>query len=385
MTEVPARLGEGKPAWRDNLVTAWSPNGETDPVLRNVLASLAEFTTQCQFDEGVALRLKGQHYSDAFLIIEGEVGVSGHDPANPSHIIRRGPGDTIGEIGFLHGTSANADVLALAPVTAFRIDDAAMRRLQHGSAEVGVWLLQRLAQHASARRSVNLTPAGLSGAGDAPIEVQLCRDASQKREAQRLRYRVYCGEHGRTSTHADHEAGLLKDRLDDFAHIFLAKSGDEVIGTLRLNFAREGELGVLETLYGMHDSAHHPHDTGICTKFVVHPDWRGSPVALKLIGAAARFGVRQGGRECYIDAIPALMHYYRAMGFVVTNDCFLHEENGPSVPMRLDLRRHGRRLSREFSRLQFVRLYLASRVYKTLKRFSRPDNTSPVEAELSRV
>ena len=385
MKEVPAGSREGNPAWQDSLTLALSPDGETDPVLRNVLASLAEFTEQHHFRQGETLRLKGQHYRDAFLIIEGKVGVYRHDPSAPDHMIRRLPGDTIGEIGFLHGTAANADVIALEAVSAFCIDDAAMKRLRHGSPDVAVWLLQRLAHTACTRRSVNLTPGVLRSAEEAPIEVQLCRDDAQRRLAQSLRYQVYCGELGRTSAHADHEAGVLRDRLDDFAYVFIARSGDAIIGTLRLNFASEGDLGVLEALYGMRASAHHPDHTGICTKFVVHPDWRGSAVALKLIAAATRFGVRHGGRECYIDAIPALLHYYQAMGFVVTNDCFLHEENGPSIPMRLDLRRHGRRLSREFNRMQMVRLYLASRVYKAFKRFSRPVKTSLAEAELGRA
>ena len=342
------------------------PDASAEAQWQQMLGTLCQFVEQVRFSTGSTLRLKGQHYHDAYLLLEGTVGVYHHDPGDPMGVLRRFTGDTIGEIGFLHGTPANADVIALSPLTAFLITDEAIERLQHAAPAAAVWLLQRLAARAEARRSVSITETGLKRGCVGRVEVGLCRNSDHMRRVQQLRYDVYCRELGRSSAYANHKEGLLTDRLDEFAHVFMARRGDEVIGSLRVNFANEGDLGVLESLYGMRRSADHPRSTGICTRFVVHSDWRGSDVALKLIAAATRFGMRQGKRTCYIDAAPELLHYYRAMGFRVTNSCFLHYDNGPAIPMRLDLRRHGRRLGGRFTRLQYVRLYALARALKVI-------------------
>ena len=344
---------------------------ERDAVWQNVLGTLCQFVEQTRLSTGSTLRIKGQHYNDAYLLLEGTVGIYGHDPRDPLGVLRRFPGDTIGEIGFLHGTPANADVVALSPVVAFCINDEAIQRLQHAAPGVAVWLLQRLAARAEARRSVSVTEAGLRGADSERVDIGLCRHAEHLRRVQQLRYDVYCRELGRGSAYANHEEETLADRLDEFAHVFMARRGDEVIGSLRVNFANEGDLGVLESLYGMRHSPAHPKATAICTRFVVHPDWRGSDVALKLIAAATRFGLREGKQVCYIDATPELLHYYRALGFRTANAQFLHYDNGPSVPMRVDLRRHGRRLGGQFTRLQYWRLYSLARVYKGLGKLTK--------------
>ena len=40
---------------------------------------------------------------------------------------------------------------------------------------------------------------------------------------------------------------------------------------------------------------------------------------------------------------PALLPYYKALGFKIAGQKFFHPENGPSHPMRLDLVKHGGR------------------------------------------
>ena len=64
--------------------------------------------------------------------------------------------------------------------------------------------------------------------------------------------------------------------------------------------------------------------------------------------AVAKFGLRNSIREGYIDCIPALLPYYKALGFVQTGPQFLHRENGPSRPMKLDLDRHGKKLATKY-------------------------------------
>lgn len=190
-------------------------------------------------------------------------------------------------------------------------------------------------------------PARHVADGAAGIAVCLCRDAAMLWRAQRLRYDVYCRELGRWSPHADAAKQIIADELDATGRTFIALDGDEVVGTLRVNLSVDGLLGGLESLYGMPHSEHHPHATAICTKFIVTRAHRGGPTAPGLIAAAVRLGRRHGIRESYIDCIPPLLPYYRALGFRETGASFLHCENGPSLAMVLDVARDGDRLCRE--------------------------------------
>jgi GNAT superfamily N-acetyltransferase len=180
------------------------------------------------------------------------------------------------------------------------------------------------------------------------------------REAQKLRYRVYCTELGRDSPAADHTQQTIADELDAFGHCFVAVRDSDVIGTIRVNFSREGPLGILEGLYGMAGSDRHPATTAISTKFVIDRAYRGGLTAMRLIAQLAQYGDHQGIEECYGDAIPSLIDYYQAMGFEITGEAFFHRENGPSVPIRLDLTRHIEAMSSEAGVRRMLRAYVKS-------------------------
>src|SRR5690606_25356958 len=132
-----------------------------------------------------------------------------------------------------------------------------------------------------------------------------------------------------------------------FGHTFVAVQDGETIGTIRGNISFEGPLGILQDLYGMNRSPHHPNGTSVVTKFVVRKSKRGSQVSYKLISALTRFGLRNNMKECYIDSVPSLLHYYKALGFEMVAPKFFHVENGPSFPMKLDLTTYGERLCRD--------------------------------------
>jgi hypothetical protein len=190
--------------------------------------------------------------------------------------------------------------------------------------------------------------AGKPDAGTSDIGVVLCCDQRMLERAQRLRYDVYCTELGRPSPHADHGRRLISDDLDEFGHTFVAIQTGETIGTLRTNFAKEGDLGILEEVYGMRQSKHHPGHTAICTKFIVARARRGSLAFVRLVVAWLDYVTRKGVRECYIDCIPGLVPFYERFEFKPAAASFLHCENGLSVPLMLDLTRHGHALCDRF-------------------------------------
>jgi predicted GNAT family N-acyltransferase len=331
-----------------------------------LLRALHPLCRQQHFQPGDVLRQRGHHYADMYLITQGSVCV---ERAVGGTTVRT-CGSPIGEIGFLRGTPAIATCRAQTSTTALVIDDPILARIEREQPALVADLLRYLGEIADERASFNL----LLAHGDASyvhpraIEVHLCRDPDMLESAQRLRYEVYCGELGRQSPYADHERRTITDDLDATAWTFVAVEAGETIGTLRGNKSDESALGVIEELYGMKASPRHPAETAICTKFIVKRSKRGGPAALKLISAMVRFGLRKNVKECYIDCIPALLPYYKALGFEVAGPPFFHRENGPSHPMRIDLVKHGPRLSRDAGLRDYLSLFLKAKAISWLDR-----------------
>jgi CRP-like cAMP-binding protein len=333
-------------------------------------ALLGPLCREVHFAPGEVLRHKGQHYTDMFLILRGSVVVD-LDAGRARRIVVSATGAPIGEISFLRGRGATATVTATTEVTALAVDDPILARLEREHPAPTAQFLRAVARIADDRLGENLVhvPAPTSQRAADAIEVFMCRTPEMLAAAQRLRYEVYCGELGRTSPYADHDARTIADALDEFGHTFIAVEDGETIGTLRLNLAAEGWLGILEELYGMRQSPQHPRRTGICTKFIVKRAKRGGPASLKLIAAVVKYGLRNSVKEGYIDCIPALLPYYKALGFRITAPPFVHRENGTSHPMVLDLARHGRTLATPFGTRQYLQLFARARAIKLIDRF----------------
>lgn len=328
--------------------------------------------TSISFRSGDLLRRKGVHYRDMLLTITGDLEIDFEvDDASPKLRVST-PDTPIGEIGFLRGTAASATVRAATDGTAILIDDDVLETLERHQPSVASQFLHRLAQIADERTSFNLltTPKGPTHVKGSGVDILICRTEELLKQAQRLRYDVYCGELGRQSPFADHDQRLIADNLDRFANTFVAVENGEIIGTLRSNEAAHGPLGILEELYGMTKSAHHPRATAVCTKFVVKKSRRGGPTAFKLIAAVVRYGLQRQVKECYVDCIPSLLPYYQAMGFVPCGQRFLHRENGPSDPLVLDIEKYGERLTTEIGPLSLAAFFVRSQYHKVRLRLS---------------
>ena len=330
------------------------------------LRSLRSTCQRVRFAPGDTLRQYGHHYKDMYLLIAGSVAVDlsadGRKRLSVSAV-----GSPIGEIGFLGGCPATATVTAVTDTEGLLIDDRVLALLEREQPAVAAQLMRHLADTAEERVSYNVTFAATTRfAAGTNIEVLLCRNEDMLASAQRLRYEVYCGELGRNSPYADHDKKILADELDRFGHTFIAVERGEIIGTLRANISSEGPLGVLEQQYGMGASAHHPGATGVCTKLIVRKEKRGGPLALKLISAVVRFGLRRDIKECYIDCVPGLLHYYKALGFKISGQRFFHRENGPSHPMVLDLTKHGTQLAGEHGTQDYVKLFVKAHAIRLI-------------------
>ena len=332
------------------------------------LAALRPFCQEEQFSPGEVLRHKGQHYTDAYLIVDGSVAVDRKTKGLPE-ILVSGTGCPIGEIGFLRGDAATATVIARTMTSVLSIKGSTLAQLQDRRPALGAQLLRELATLADERMSDNLILDSTAKAFDASpeINVLLCQNADMLLNAQRLRYKVYCEELKRHSPFADHEQKIITDDLDKTGHTFLAVKKGETIGTGRVNFPSEGPIGVYEELYGMKSSRYHPHGTAVISKFIVSKAHRGGPTSIKLITAFARFIHRNSKRETFIDSVPALLPYYKAIGFRPGKEPFFHQENGISHPLVLDNLKHVH-LTNERSIRTYLNIIVKARFLKLIDR-----------------
>ena len=330
------------------------------------ITSLQPFCQEVRFKPGELLRHKGQHYTDAYLL-NGSVAVD-RDVKGLPELIVDGIGWPIGEIGFLRGACASATVIAKTATSALVLNASTLARLEQEQPAIVANLLRQLATIADERASDNLvldsTTKAFTPAPD--IKILLCQNEQMLLSAQRLRYKVYCGELRRQSPHADHEKKVISDELDKAGHTFIAIKNGETIGTGRVNFPSEDSIGLYEELYGMKASKHHPHGTAVITKFIVSKANRGGPTSIKLIAAFARFTVRNSIKEVFIDCVPALLPYYKAIGFRPRVEPFLHQENGPSHPLVLDNVKHGPRLSNERRVRTYLNMIVKAKFFKLI-------------------
>jgi predicted GNAT family N-acyltransferase len=328
------------------------------------IEALRELCPTASFRAGEVLREQGQYYRSMYWLTDGLAHVEFKDSSGP-RATSVGAGWPIGEISFLRGSPAVATVTAAEPTSALVIDDITLARLEREQPALAVRFLRLLADIADDRSNSNMTFAGEPAAylrGSA-IDIRLCRGNDMLEAAQRLRYEAYCLELGRQSPFADHGRKIIADALDETGYVFVAMEAGEVIATVRVNFPAEGSVGLLEHVYGMAQSPHHPDRTAVCTKFIVKRSKRKSPAACMLICATARHCTQNGKKELYIDCIPALVPYYKAIGFKIAAESFYHRENGPSYPMVIT-DKYKDRWIRDFGPRQYLLLYAKAKVIK---------------------
>ena len=302
------------------------------------------------FDPGQVVRRQDQYYKELYLVTEGSLDVLSPTPAQEVRT-SLGPGSMIGEIGLLQGSRATATAVARTAASVLVIDYETLWKIHEGDRSTAVGFFRYLAKVSQPKDSKsNPHPdlmSGLPGSSKvSDVDVFICRnDDAMLQEAMRLRYDVCCVEYGRESPDADHENRILKDRFDEFGHVFVAVKAGEVIGTFRTNLSREGSLGIFEEFYGMTSSKHHPAHTAICGRFTVKKSNRGTPIFLKLCSACLNHMIKQDILECYVGCEPYLAAIYTTLGFKRAAERFFHYDFGPNDPMVLDLTQHGKRLS----------------------------------------
>lgn len=153
-----------------------------------------------------------------------------------------------------------------------------------------------------------------------------------------FRYRIYVEEMGRKQKYADHARRLIQDPLDATAHNVVALDGQgQIAGCVRLNLCRDGGTDYYESLTRMEDvGSDHPYHTSLCTRLMVAPEFRKSPLAARLACACYDIAMAQGVVWNFVDCNEHLVPFFRRLGYRFTHRAF-HEEYGDVIVMRLNL------------------------------------------------
>nr|WP_319386186.1 cyclic nucleotide-binding domain-containing protein [uncultured Roseibium sp.] len=310
----------------------------------DILKELTSICDERRFPSGHVLRYEGGFAGDMLLVLEGEVEVR-FEQGDLSTRLTSGRNTILGEIGFLTGSGASARVETLTNIRAIGIGRKELDLLETRQPDMAAAFSRYLAKLMRARLKQNdVLLDDFEKAAPPPLEVFQCNTEDLILRAQRLRYDVYCGEFGRPSPYADHEARTLIDPLDEHGTSFIAVYEGEDAGTARVNLAQHGGLSILPELYGMGASEHHPHKTCVITKYAIPEKWRGGATYMRIFAGIATFVQATGIREIYIDCVPDLARFYATMKFRQSADEFVHYENGLSVPMVLDVAEYHARI-----------------------------------------
>ena len=126
-------------------------------------------------------------------------------------------------------------------------------------------------------------------------------------EAERLalyafRYAIYVEEMARPQRHADHAMRRISDPMDGTARNLIAWNSDEIVGCVRVNLARDGGVDYYRELLRMDAvGSAWPDAVSLCTRLMIRPEWRSSPLAMRLSIAAFELGLRECIRWNFID------------------------------------------------------------------------------------
>jgi N-acyl-L-homoserine lactone synthetase len=171
-----------------------------------------------------------------------------------------------------------------------------------------------------------------------PITLALATREPELTSVYRLRYRIYVEELRWTQHYADHIQRQIIDPLDNAAHQIVAWQNGRLVGFVRLNFCSEMDVGYYDQLCQMNQVADdHPRATSLCTRLMVIPHLRGSPLAVRLCSFCYAFALERGIKHNFIDTDDHLVPFFKRLGYVAHAPKAEHPEYGWVKPMHLNL------------------------------------------------
>lgn len=157
---------------------------------------------------------------------------------------------------------------------------------------------------------------------------------ADKEAVYRLRYRINVEEQGFFKNEADHARHRLTDAVDASSRIVVAKIGDRVVGTVRLQWggeARFSEAIRREYELGRFDGVTDDSGIIVSARIMVLSECRGQGLAVRLLEKIFEFAAEQGVDVIVGRSELELVDYYRKFGYRAYGDIFHHPTNGPRM------------------------------------------------------
>ena len=196
-------------------------------------------------------------------------------------------------------------------------------------------------------------------------DIKVASSDEDRERIFRFRYDVYVTEMGKNPAEADHQKKIIRDELDDDAHLLYAEDEGHIIGTVRLNYRTEKKFpAVWEQIYAIEKFApSFGENISMTSRMMVAKDYRGSSVPAALVGAVYSTGREMGSKFDFCNCAPSLLEFYEQIGFRRFTDGFMDEDNGYHVPLVM--------LARDTQHLRQVR----SPLYRVARQFEHEPET----------
>lgn len=167
----------------------------------------------------------------------------------------------------------------------------------------------------------------------------LIREAESAEDLHRIcrfRYDVYVTEMQREQRYADHGEKTVLEPYDATARNYMALLGDELIGVMRCNEYRDGNLGDYPQHYSFDRFDRSLWDSfGITTKLIVAKEYRNGPLGVRLACRGYSDGLHTGIRYDFIDCNPHLEQFFARLGYRQYRPRLMHPEYGDVMPLYL--------------------------------------------------
>jgi hypothetical protein len=160
------------------------------------------------------------------------------------------------------------------------------------------------------------------------IEIRQITQRAELETVFRLRYQIYVEEMGDKAKYANHQLKMIEEPLDDQGTILGAFDDGTLLGSLRLNWGFHN-IGHYADYYSMRSfGSYFPERTTFTTKLVVHPEYRHSPVAIRL--AIEGFKIYCNSRACFdlVDCKANLRPFFLKLGYRQVFSDVVHPECG---------------------------------------------------------
>ena len=166
-------------------------------------------------------------------------------------------------------------------------------------------------------------------------DIKVASSDEDRERIFRFRYDVYVTEMGKSPAEADHQEKIIRDELDDGAHLLYAEDEGQIVGTVRLNCRSKKKFpDVWEQRYDLANFAPSFGDhISMTSRMMVAKDYRGSSVPAALVGAVYSAGREMGSKFDFCNCAPSLLEFYEQIGFRRFTDGFMDEDNGYHVPL----------------------------------------------------